>query len=145
MAVRQRGRAAAGNQQLVTMSVPAIFVTMPVVTCTLTLCFCLQIGEAAKKMPGSNGCNPYAQMIEDAEGLDKIESLQDHPNEDLYEKSVHILETYFDIDEGEDQNLAPQAAGNAYAFGAPAPAAGNVFNFGAPAEGSGFNFGGAQQ
>jgi len=32
---------------------------------------------------------------------------QDHPNEDLYEKSVHMLETYFDIDEGEDQNLAP--------------------------------------
>ncbi len=27
-------------------------------------------------MPGSQGINPYARMIEDAEGLDKIEALQ---------------------------------------------------------------------
>lgn len=98
-------------------------------------------------MPGSNGANPYAQLIEDAEGLDKIEGLQDHPNEDLYEKAVHILETYFDIDEGDDQNLAPQATAQGYAFGAPAaqPAAGGgmVFNFGnaaADSSTSTFNF-----
>lgn len=36
----------------------------------------LQVGEAMKKMPGSTGANPYAQMVEDAEGLDKIEALQ---------------------------------------------------------------------
>lgn len=87
-------------------------------------------------MPGTNGTNPYAQMIEDAEGLDKVEALQDHPNEDLYEKAVHILETYFDIDEGEDQNLAPamDASAGTYAFGAPAgqPAPTGGFNFGDP-------------
>lgn len=101
-----------------------------------------QIGEAMKKMPGSNGVNPYAQLVEDAEGLDKVEALQDHPNEDLYEKAVHILETYFDIDEGEDQNLAPQATATGYAFGAPAPEGGQqmMFNFGNAQEGTGFNF-----
>jgi hypothetical protein len=36
----------------------------------------MQVGEQLKKMPNSNGVNPYAQMVEDAEGLDKIESLQ---------------------------------------------------------------------
>ncbi len=36
----------------------------------------LQIGEQIKKMPGSDGINPYAQLVEDAEGLDKIENLQ---------------------------------------------------------------------
>ena len=87
-------------------------------------------------MPGSSGMNPFAQMVEDAEGLDKIEALQDHPNEDLYEKAVHILETYFDIDEGEDQNLAPSmdASQGRYAFGAPGQVA---------APQGGFNFGGA--
>ncbi|KAL6749504.1 importin alpha [Haematococcus lacustris] len=97
----------------------------------------LKIGEQLKKMPGSSGINPYAQLIEDADGLDKVEALQDHPNEDLYEKAVHILEAYFDIDEGEDQNLAPAVTQEGgYAFGAPAPAAAaqpGAFNFGADA------------
>jgi len=35
-----------------------------------------QVGDQLRKMPGSTGANPYAQMIEDAEGLDKIEVLQ---------------------------------------------------------------------
>lgn len=42
---------------------------------------------------------------------------QEHQNEDLYEKAVQMLETYFDCEEGDDQNLAPQLAGNQYAFG----------------------------
>lgn len=54
--------------------------------------------------------------------------LQEHQNEDLYEKAVAILETYFECEEGDDQNLAPQLAGNQYAFGQAAPQAGG-FNF----------------
>ncbi len=96
---------------------------------------CSQYGEQLKKMPGSTGVNPYAQLVEDADGLDKIEALQDHPNEELYEKAVHILETYFDIEEGEDQNLTPAVTAGGYAFGAPGagqPAAGGapMFDFG---------------
>eukprot|EP00798_Chlamydomonas_sp_ICE-L_P019231 gene19231-25856_t len=102
----------------------------------------LKVGAHFKKMPGSNGANPFATLVEDAEGLDKIESLQDHPNEELYEKAVQILEAYFDVEEGEDQNLAPQmdAAQGTYAFSAPAGAqvAGTV------GAGTGFNFGDAQ-
>lgn len=30
-------------------------------------------------MPGGSGNNPFAQLIEDAEGLDKIEALQVRP------------------------------------------------------------------
>lgn len=30
---------------------------------------------------------------------------------------MSILETYFECEEGDDQNLAPQMAGNQYAFG----------------------------
>jgi hypothetical protein len=36
----------------------------------------LKTGEAVAKAPGGDGQNPYAQMVEDAEGLDKIEALQ---------------------------------------------------------------------
>ena len=95
-------------------------------------------------MPGSEGVNPYARAIEAAEGLDKIEALQDHPGEDVYEKAVHILEAYYDADEGEDQNLAPAMDANAgqYAFGAAAaaqPVAGGAFNFGSVAP-TQFNF-----
>lgn len=67
------------------------------------------MGEVDRKAPGSDGSNPFSQLIEDAEGLDKIEALQEHQNEELYEKAVTILETYFDAEEGEDQNLAPAA------------------------------------
>uniref|UniRef100_A0A383WFD2 Importin subunit alpha n=2 Tax=Tetradesmus obliquus TaxID=3088 RepID=A0A383WFD2_TETOB len=98
----------------------------------------LKVGEQLKRMPGGGGNNPFAQMVEDADGLDKIEALQEHANEDLYEKAVSMLETYFECEEGlEDQNLAPQLAGNQYAFGqAPAAQAGG-FNFaGAPADGA---------
>lgn len=79
----------------------------------------LKVGEAMRRMPGSGGANPFAGMVEDADGLDKIEALQEHSNEELYEKAVAVLEAYFECEDGEDQNLAPQQAGGAYAFGAP--------------------------
>ena len=72
----------------------------------------LKVGEQMRKMPGSTGSNPFAQLVEDSEGLDKIEALQEHQNEDLYEKAVAILEAYFECEEGEDQNLAPAVAEN---------------------------------
>ena len=49
-----------------------------------------------------------AQLIDEAEGLDKIEELQNHSHEDIYDKAVLILETYFDVEDGEAENLAPQ-------------------------------------
>lgn len=66
---------------------------------------------------------------------------------------LHILETYFETEEGEDQNLAPSmdASAGAYAFGAPAAGQappGGAFNFGGAANagapgGGAYNF--AQQ
>jgi hypothetical protein len=35
-----------------------------------------QVGQLEKQVPGGSGVNPYAQAIEDVEGLDKIENLQ---------------------------------------------------------------------
>jgi len=71
-----------------------------------------QVGEAEKELAGAGGTNPYAQLVDEAEGLDKIEELQNHTNEDIYDKAVNILETFFDVEDGEVENLAPQVDAN---------------------------------
>ncbi|KAI4310932.1 hypothetical protein MLD38_035875 [Melastoma candidum] len=55
----------------------------------------LKVGEAEKNLGNSGDVNIYAQMIEDVEGLEKIENLQSHDNTEIYEKAVKILETYW--------------------------------------------------
>ena len=43
----------------------------------------------------------YTAFVDEAEGLDKLEQLQTHNNEEVYKKAVHILETYFGLDDDE--------------------------------------------
>ncbi|KAJ4848243.1 hypothetical protein Tsubulata_042289, partial [Turnera subulata] len=57
----------------------------------------LKVGEAERMNSGY--VNLYAQLIEEAGGLDKIESLQNHKNNEIYEKAVKIIETYWQEDE----------------------------------------------
>jgi importin subunit alpha-1 len=47
-------------------------------------------------------------IIEEAEGVDRIEDLQEHNNEEIYNKSYSILEEYFELEEEEVENLAPE-------------------------------------
>ncbi|XP_021672815.2 importin subunit alpha [Hevea brasiliensis] len=65
----------------------------------------LKVGEAEKNLGNTGEANLYAQMIDDAEGLEKIENLQSHDNNDIYEKAVKILETYWLEGEEEDEEL----------------------------------------
>ncbi|CAD5322188.1 unnamed protein product [Arabidopsis thaliana] len=58
--------------------------------------------EGIYQCPQTN-VNPHAQLIEEAEGLEKIEGLQSHENNDIYETAVKILETYWMEEEEEDQ------------------------------------------
>lgn len=39
--------------------------------------------------------NNVAVVIEECGGLDKIEELQSHPKDQIYNKAYHIVETYF--------------------------------------------------
>ncbi|CAN0855568.1 Importin subunit alpha-2 [Linum grandiflorum] len=64
----------------------------------------LKVGEAEKNA-GNSDVNVFAQMIDDAEGLEKIENLQSHDNNEIYEKAVKILETYW-LEE-EDETVPP--------------------------------------
>ena len=43
--------------------------------------------------------------------MDKIEFLQSHENQEIYQKAFDLIETYFGVEE-EDANLAPQADEN---------------------------------
>merc|ERR1719421_979446 len=73
--------------------------------------------------------NPVVNLIEMADGLSKIEALQEDPKQEIYDKAMKILEQYFPLEE--DNNEMAETGG---------------FNFGAGAEipQGGFNFGGQQ-
>ncbi|MBA0752427.1 hypothetical protein Gogos_001265 [Gossypium gossypioides] len=89
----------------------------------------LKVGEADKNLGTTGGVNLYAQMIDDAEGLEKIENLQSHDNTEIYEKAVKVLETYW-LEE-EDETMPPgDVSQTGFHFGGgelPVPSGG--FNF----------------
>uniref|UniRef100_A0A286X7C6 Importin subunit alpha n=1 Tax=Cavia porcellus TaxID=10141 RepID=A0A286X7C6_CAVPO len=66
----------------------------------------LRLGEQESKRSGS-GVNPYCGLIEEAYGLDKIEFLQSHENQEIYQKAFDLIEHYFGV-EDDDGSLAPQ-------------------------------------
>ena len=51
----------------------------------------------------TGGANPYAVIIEEVFGLDKIEFLQSHENIDIYKKAFDIIERYFGNEEEDKQ------------------------------------------
>lgn len=56
----------------------------------------LEIGEQSCL----SGCeNSYTTIIEQAGGLEKIENLQQHPNDEIYENAIKILERFFGAEE----------------------------------------------
>jgi len=61
----------------------------------------------------------YIGFVDECDGLDKIENLQEHVNHDVYEKAVYIIETYYGVEEEEDENLAPAIHGDTFSFGIP--------------------------
>lgn len=62
----------------------------------------------------------YVGAVDECDGLDKIELLQEHQNNEVYEKAIYIIETYFGIDEGgEDENILPSSEGDTFSFGLP--------------------------
>lgn len=74
----------------------------------------LKVGEVCniRQAEGIYQCaqtnvNPHAQLIEEAEGLEKIEGLQSHENNDIYETAVKILETYW-MEEEEEEGVEGQ-------------------------------------
>eukprot|EP00590_Aulacoseira_subarctica_P009947 CAMPEP_0172418440 /NCGR_PEP_ID=MMETSP1064-20121228/4932_1 /TAXON_ID=202472 /ORGANISM="Aulacoseira subarctica , Strain CCAP 1002/5" /LENGTH=543 /DNA_ID=CAMNT_0013157381 /DNA_START=41 /DNA_END=1672 /DNA_ORIENTATION=- len=90
----------------------------------------LKVGEQDMILTGQP--NQMATFIAEAEGLNKIEMLQQHENNDIYEKCIKILETYFGVEEEEEMaNLAPGMGegGDTFAFGASGDGMQGGFDF----------------
>merc|ERR1711957_1001303 len=60
----------------------------------------LKVGEDEATSTGTH--NQMSTYVAEAEGLNKIEELQQHSNNDIYEKCIKILEAYFGVDEEEE-------------------------------------------
>ncbi|KAL2507586.1 Importin subunit alpha-1 [Forsythia ovata] len=89
----------------------------------------LKVGEAEKNQGNTEDVNIFAQMIDDAEGLEKIENLQSHDNNEIYEKAVKILETYW-LEEEDEQLPSGDTAQSGFNFGGELPVPSGGFNFG---------------
>ncbi|KAH8334235.1 importin subunit alpha [Drosophila kikkawai] len=75
----------------------------------------------AEKLGGTEN---LCLMVEEMGGLDKLETLQQHENEEVYKKAYAIIDTYFSTGEDEaEQELAPQEVNGALEFNATQPKA----------------------
>lgn len=77
----------------------------------------LHVGE----MEAVNGENRMATFIEEADGIETIQGLQMHENDDVYVKASLIIGHYFDGEADFDIDIAPTMTGTTgqFAFGLP--------------------------
>lgn len=64
----------------------------------------LRAGETTNKHGDAH--NKFADLVEESGAVDKIDELQQHENKEIYQKSVSILEKYFE-GEAEEENHVP--------------------------------------
>eukprot|EP00934_Nitzschia_sp_Nitz4_P000438 Nitzschia sp. Nitz4//scaffold301_size22573//11579//13331//NITZ4_008554-RA/size22573-augustus-gene-0.6-mRNA-1//1//CDS//3329547016//438//frame0 len=64
----------------------------------------------------------YASMLDELQGVDYLENLQEHPSNEVYEKAIKIIETYFGSEDIEDENMAPVTTSSGqFGFGVSSP------------------------
>jgi importin subunit alpha-1/8 len=65
-----------------------------------------------------NGRSTFTSMFEEIGALDKLEALQNHENEEIYEKAYSIIDTYFSDEVDEQTSLAPNTNNGELEFNA---------------------------
>jgi importin subunit alpha-1 len=88
----------------------------------------LKIGDEEARL--TNGQNQMAVYVSEAEGLNKIEDLQQHSNNAIYEQAIRMLETYFGVEEEEEMAaIAPAMEGDQFGFGMDQQPGTGTFDF----------------
>ncbi|KAG2382911.1 hypothetical protein C9374_004878 [Naegleria lovaniensis] len=64
----------------------------------------------------TDGVNLYADFIEEAGGVDKLEALTDHQSKEIYTKAYKIVEDYFGIEEDEEDVEPTVVQNNQFTF-----------------------------
>lgn len=80
--------------------------------------------KAGKLRPDFN--DRILEYFNECEGVDKIENLQEHQNQNIYNRAVKILENYFHAEEEQTSAVTPQVQGNVFGFGGPGAGAGQI-------------------
>jgi importin subunit alpha-1 len=62
------------------------------------------------------GINMYALMVEECGGLEIIQNLQNHDNEEIFKKAFHLIDRYFSEEEEEDADMVPEMDANTGSF-----------------------------
>jgi hypothetical protein len=62
---------------------------------------------------GANVLDRIVDLITDCGGLSAIEELQNHENNNIYNRAVKVLETYFGAEEEDDAGIAPEVVTSA--------------------------------
>lgn len=89
----------------------------------------LRMGQAG--LP-EGSASEYGQQVDSEGGLDKIEALQNHGTQEIYEKAMKIISKYFGFEDGGTYMAPGEDQGGHFAFGAPSMPQGGGFNFGMP-------------
>lgn len=94
----------------------------------------LRTGHSVSKQGDTT--NKYADFIDEADGVTKIDELQEHENVDIYKKALSIIETYYSSEEDDENNVPNHSDGNQkitnYMFTAASPqqpTGNNMFSF----------------
>jgi len=90
----------------------------------------LAAGE--KDAEETDGINKYAEYIDEADGVSKIEFLQTHEDKEIYQKAVRILETYFagtEVSEEDQIQQENSQQSTSFTFGSNESIPDGGFNF----------------
>ena len=64
---------------------------------------------------GSKLNKDYISFVDECDGLTMIETLQEHESDEVYQKAISLIETYFGAENGgEDENIAPEVNVNTF-------------------------------
>lgn len=76
---------------------------------------------------GMKAGKDYGNLVDECDGLDAIEQLQEHSNDDVYKKAISIIERYFGVEEEGDENVLPGVSNDGqFVFGLPTTKVGST-------------------